>query len=147
VANVPRAPIFNRWWRRDDPYSAIRAAEVGHENRPHLPPPQFPTTPPTYASPNPRAPVGSIALRTFVYTNTLALTLNPMPLGLDDWPVPRAAAQPSFLRTFTDSFKPELLGQDQFFTSPGDGPAYDFPNPRGTEVGYNTRRTVCWRVL
>jgi hypothetical protein len=70
--------------------------------------------------------------KTWLYTlnqTTLAPTLQA-PFSQADWPVPRIALYPAQNRTWLDQVKLNLIGLDQFFGAPGQGPAYDWPTPR-----------------
>lgn len=59
---------------------------------------------------------------------TLGITVQN-PFNLSDWPNPRSSRPSIDLKTFLNQLDPNLLNQDQFFTSPGRGPNYDWPNP------------------
>lgn len=89
---------------------------------------------PVYSYPNPQP------LRAFSHLshwtgsglNETVLGAVAPPFAQDDWPLP-AVLRPALiaLRTHTDPVKLVLLGKDQFFYAPGQGPAYDYPNPQG----------------
>lgn len=81
--------------------------------------------------PVPRGARASIELRTFVNALWQLAPVIAAPFAQNEWPNPRGAVGSIALRTWTASLKQNLLGQDQFFGSPGMGPAYDWPNPRG----------------
>lgn len=57
------------------------------------------------------------------------------PFYQTDWPNPRAAGQSIDNRTWLEPLNPLQLGKDQFFTTAGRGPVYDYPNPRGAARG------------
>lgn len=70
--------------------------------------------------------------KTWLYTlnqTTLAPTLQA-PFSQSDWPIPRMALYPAQNRTWLDQVKLNLIGLDQFFSAPGQGPTYDWPTPR-----------------
>jgi hypothetical protein len=93
--------------------------------------------------PNPRRLVTPAA--GFIGLNLLLASLggfDQKPFAQTDWPVPKAAQAGVELRTFLNPLNKNLLGKDQFFTSPGRGPAYDYPNPRGYVPGIALRTHV-----
>lgn len=82
---------------------------------------------PDYDWPLPRAPKRALDFLTWINTFVPPAVLAPFIPPL--WTVPPKAPTNVQL-SFTDSFPLGLIGQDQFFTSPGQGPVYDYPNPR-----------------
>lgn len=50
------------------------------------------------------------------------------PFNYNDWPNPQR--QRGLQIGFVDFYKLSLIGQDQFFGAPGQGPVYDWPNPQ-----------------
>jgi hypothetical protein len=87
---------------------------------------------PTYDWPDPRGPTSAIDLRTW-QQNLLQTTLSAAPqapFSLSSWPTPLATRYAGV--TFLNSFILSLIGQDQFFGVPGQGPmSLDWPLPRG----------------
>jgi hypothetical protein len=92
---------------------------------------------PSYDWPVPRAAaradIGSCAQN--LQESTLGSQAAPFVPG--DWPNPRTARTTP--PTWTDQVKLTLLGRDQFFGAAGQGPAYDYPNPRGRDYPVTLR--------
>jgi hypothetical protein len=81
---------------------------------------------PEYDYPNPRGKQFPVELRTFIQPMTILLL---RPFQTPEQPNPRGRQFPSELRTFVAPVNLNLVGQDQFFTTAGRGPQYDYPNP------------------
>lgn len=87
---------------------------------------------PDYDWPNPTLAKPNLELRTWnqqFFQILQTLIVYPSQFGNFDWPNPRAATPAISLKTFTDAVRLNLLGQDSFFSGPGSGPDYDYPNP------------------
>lgn len=52
------------------------------------------------------------------------------PFALLEWPNPQTLIHPQESRGFVRPANVQLIGLDQFFAAPGQGPAYDWPNPQ-----------------
>lgn len=91
---------------------------------------------------NPRGPVGSVALLTWVQSVNLALLGKDKFFGAGgptyDYPNPRAPERSIELRTWVHGLDIPLYGADVFPGRAG-GPAYDWPNPRGPERSIDLR--------
>ena len=97
---------------------------------------------PTYDWPNPRGPVHNYDLKTWLqgFGLTEVTSINFIPFFNYDWPNPSRGFIPSIgLKSHIDSYKLILLGQDQFFGGSGQGPSYDYPNPRGPVHNYDLK--------
>lgn len=96
---------------------------------------------PTYDYPNPRGHVPSIELRTHSQSSVNStLKSQDQFFGLAgnptfDWPLATGhrpeLARPGTLRGYTQSYALSLIGQDAFYSAPGEVPSYDWPNPKG----------------
>lgn len=64
-------------------------------------------------------------------TNINTLVTFPKCFAMTDWPNPRGYVPAISLKTHLDPLKLTLLGKDQFFGAPGEGPTYAWPNPAG----------------
>jgi hypothetical protein len=80
--------------------------------------------------PLPRGPVVSGRTWTLSLNQTTLAQIVPAPFSQSDWPLPRMALYPAQNRTWLDQLKLNLIGQDQFFGAPGQGPRYDWPLPK-----------------
>ena len=95
---------------------------------------------PDHDWPVPRGVVRPNDLRTWVNKSNDLLFGAVAPFGNNDWPVPGRSPYPIHLRTWLDPLKLNLLGQDQFFSSPGMGPSYDWPLPHTRVYPIDLRR-------
>jgi hypothetical protein len=96
---------------------------------------------PVYAWPLPRTPERKD--RTWLWPSASFLQ-QQAPFGQHDWPLPRGAAYPAANRIWAQSFPLSLIGQDQFFGAPGQGPTYDWSLPRSAA---QPPRSWIWAVL
>lgn len=88
---------------------------------------------PVYDYPNPRGYAYPTELRTHLDPLKILLLVPSRQL---DWPNPLGPRRnPDFIGPVNLS----LVGQDQFFGAPGQGPVYDYPNPRGYQFPIDLR--------
>jgi len=103
---------------------------------------------PNFDQPNPTGPRRGVSLIDQTSSGLALLTAAP-PLPdnrpLKDWPNPRGAAFPAYLRGYTQAATVRFIGKDRFFGL-GGKPNFDWPNPRGA-VPAITLRTIAQNAL